>query len=86
VENVEADQRGGVGFALPAGVTVAINDGWDPLDDDTIWPVNTEGWVNGGGRDCRLVALAEGEKTEYAGSQTVDHLSDLVWNEFAPNR
>ncbi len=84
MENVEADQRWGVAFGLPAGVTIAIKDGWDPLDDGTIWQVNTEGWVDGDGRDYVLVILTEGESTEYVGIQTVDHLSDLIWAELAP--
>jgi beta-lactamase class A len=84
MENVEADQRWGVAFGVPAGVTVAIKDGWDPLEHGSIWQVNTEGWVDGAGRDYLLAILTKGESTEYAGITTVDNLSALIWKELAP--
>ena len=52
LENVTPDQAWGVSGGVPAGVTVALKNGWLPLNDDnTDWQVNSEGWVSGDGRD-----------------------------------
>ena len=48
MENVAPDQRWGVSGGVPAGVTVALKNGWLPLNDaNTDWQVNSVGWVSG---------------------------------------
>jgi beta-lactamase class A len=84
MENVEADQRWGVDTGIPTGVTVAIKDGWDPLGSAADWQINTEGWVDGDGRDYLLAVLTWQEPNEYDAIQTVDGLSSLMWTALAP--
>lgn len=84
MENVESDQQWGVSGGVPSGVTVAIKDGWDPLDNDTTWQVNSIGWIDGQGRNYLLAVLTTGESTESYGIQTIQGISTLVWSELAP--
>jgi beta-lactamase class A len=84
MEDVEPSQAWGVSSGVPSGVTVAIKDGWDPLGTGTNWQINTEGWVDGDGRDYVLAVLTNDEPDEYDAVQTVQGLSSLVWGQLAP--
>ena len=80
MENVTSEQRWGVSGGVPAGVTVALKNGWLPLDsanDD--WQINSIGWVNGDGRDYLIAVLSTGNPTEQAGIDLIDKLSSTVW-------
>lgn len=44
MQNVEDDQRFGVGTSAPAGATVALKDGW-VIGPDNLWAVNSSGIV-----------------------------------------
>lgn len=81
MENVTADQAWGVSGGVPAGVTVALKNGWLPLTGaDSDWQVNSVGWVSGDGRDYLIAVLAAGNPTERYGIDTIDGLSALVWS------
>jgi hypothetical protein len=81
MENVTSDQRWGVSGGVPAGVTVALKDGWLPLDAaDSDWQVNSVGWVSGDGRDYLIAVLSTGNPTEQYGIDTISHLSALTWS------
>ncbi len=81
MEHVAADQRWGISGGVPAGVTVAVKDGWLPLDAAaTNWQVNSIGWVSGQGRDYLIAVLSTGNPTEQYGIDTIGALSSLVWN------
>jgi Beta-lactamase enzyme family len=81
MENVASDQRWGVSGGVPAGVTVALKNGWLPLDAaDSDWQVNSVGWVSGDGRDYLVAVLSTGNPTEQYGIDTISHLSALVWS------
>jgi hypothetical protein len=81
MEHVSADQRWGISGGVPAGVTVALKDGWLPLDAAaTDWQVNSVGWVSGNGRDYLIAVLSTGNPTEQYGIDTISGLSSLVWN------
>jgi len=81
MEHVTDDQRWGISGGVPAGVTVALKDGWLPLDEAaTNWQVNSVGWVSGGGRDYLIAVLSTGNPTEQYGIDTISALSALVWN------
>jgi Beta-lactamase enzyme family len=81
MEHVTAGQRWGISGGVPAGVTVALKDGWLPLDAAaTNWQVNSIGWVYGDGRDYLIAVLSTGNPTEQYGIATVSALSSLVWN------
>jgi Beta-lactamase enzyme family len=90
--DVEADQSWGVSAGVPAGVTVDLKDGWDPLDGDadsnaangTNWQVNSIGWIDGDGRNYVLAILTLGNATEGYGIATIQGVAPLIWNELAP--
>ena len=80
LENVTPDQAWGVSGGVPAGVTVALKNGWLPLNDDnTDWQINSEGWVSGDGRDYLISVLSTGNPTEQYGINTINGLSSLIW-------
>jgi beta-lactamase class A len=79
--HVTADQRWGVSGGVPAGVTVALKNGWLPLNAArTDWQVNSVGWLSGKGRDYLIAVLGTGSPSEQYGIDTVSHLSALVWS------
>lgn len=82
MENVEADQRWGVSFGVLPGATVALKNGWLPLDlaTDTNWQVDSIGWIHGNGRNYVLAVLTNGSSTEQAGIDTIDHISSVIYS------
>jgi hypothetical protein len=81
MENVTSGQRWGVSGGVPAGVTVALKNGWLPLDGaDTNWQVNSVGWVFGDGRDYLIAVLTTGNPTEQYGIDTINALSARIWS------
>lgn len=84
MEDVTPSERWGVSAGVPAGVTVALKNGWLPLvGSDADWQVNSVGWVSGLGRDYLIAVLSTGNPTEQYGIDTIDGLSVLVWNALA---
>jgi beta-lactamase class A len=80
LENVTPDQAWGVSGGVPAGVTVALKNGWLPLNDaNTDWQVNSEGWVSGDGRDYLIAVLTTGDPDEQYGIDTINAISSLIW-------
>jgi len=80
LENVTPGQAWGISGGVPAGVTVALKNGWLPLNDDnTDWQINSEGWVSGDGRDYLISVLTTGNPTEQYGIDTISELSSLIW-------
>jgi beta-lactamase class A len=81
MENVAPEQRWGVSGGVPAGVTVALKNGWLPLDAaNNDWQVNSVGWVSGEGRDYLIAVLSTGSPSEQYGIDTINGLSALVWS------
>jgi hypothetical protein len=81
MEHVSADQRWGVTGGVPAGVTVALKDGWLPLDAAAAdWQVNSVGWVSGDGRDYLIAVLSTGNPSEQYGIDTINALSARIWS------
>jgi hypothetical protein len=80
LENVTPGQAWGVSGGVPAGATVALKNGWLPLNDDnTDWQINSEGWVSGDGRDYLISVLTTGNPSEQYGIDTISELSTLIW-------
>ncbi|MGH3293006.1 MAG: serine hydrolase [Trebonia sp.] len=80
MENVLPDQRWGVSGGVTAWVTVALKNGWLPLDAaNTDWQVNSVGWVSGGGRDYLVAVFTTGNPTEQYGIDTINDLSSVIW-------
>lgn len=80
LENVTPSQRWGVSGGVPAGVSVALKNGWLPLRGDADWQVNSAGWVSGEGRDYLLVILSTGSPSQRYGMATVSRLGALAWS------
>jgi Beta-lactamase enzyme family len=81
MENVTPSQRWGVSGGVPVQVTVALKNGWLPLNAaDTDWQVNSVGWISGSGRSYLMAVLTTGNPTEQYGIDTIDQLSAVVWN------
>ena len=84
MENVTPDQRWGVSGGVPAQATVALKNGWLPLNSaDNDWQINSVGWISGSGRDYLMAVLTTGNPTEQYGIDTIDQLAAMVWNEMA---
>jgi beta-lactamase class A len=82
LENVAPSQRWGVSGGVPAQVTVALKNGWLPLDTaDTDWQINSVGWIDGDGSDYLIAVLSTGNPTEQYGIDTIGQLAAIVWNE-----
>jgi hypothetical protein len=85
LENVTTSQRWGVSGGVPGGVTVALENGWMPLDaGNSDWQVNSIGWVSGGGRNYLMAMLGTGSPTEQYGIDTFNQLGAMVWSALAP--
>ncbi len=84
LENVTSDQRWGVSGGVPSTATVALKNGWLPLDAaDTDWQINSIGWVSGDGRNYLMAVLTTGNPTEQYGIDTIDELSSMIWSTMA---
>jgi hypothetical protein len=84
MENVTPDQRWGVSSGVPAQVTVALKNGWLPLNSaGNDWQINSVGWISGSGRDYLMAALSTGNPTEQYGIDTIDQLAAMVWQAMA---
>lgn len=84
MENVTPSQRWGVSGGVPARATVALKDGWLPLDSaGHDWQVNSVGWISGSRRDYLLAVLTTGNPTEQYGIDTIDRLAAMVWGAMA---
>jgi beta-lactamase class A len=80
MENVTPTQRWGVTGGVPSQATVALKNGWLPLNEDnTNWQVNSIGWVSGSGRDYLMAVLTTGNPSEQYGIDTINQLSAQVW-------
>jgi beta-lactamase class A len=80
LKDVTPSQRWGVSGGVPAHVTVALKDGWLPLqgtDDD--WQVNSVGWVSGDGREYLMAVFTTGNPTEQYGIDTIERLAAVTW-------
>jgi hypothetical protein len=81
MEQVTPAQRWGVSGGAPPGVTVALKNGWLPLNStDTDWQVNSMGWISGDGRDYLMAVLTTGSLTEQDGIAMIGELAAEVWH------
>jgi beta-lactamase class A len=82
LENVIPAQRWGISAGVPAGVTVALKNGWLPLrGPDGDWQVNSVGWVSGGGRDYLMAVLSTGNPSAQYGIDTISGLAAMMWQQ-----
>jgi hypothetical protein len=83
MEHVESDEGWGISSGPGADATVALKNGWLPLDAGG-WQVNSVGYVNGDGRNYVIAVLTDGA-TEASGIAAIEGLSTLIWQELAPS-
>jgi beta-lactamase class A len=80
MEHVTPAQRWGVSGGVPLRATVALKNGWLPLNTaGTDWQINSIGWISGRGRDYLIAVLTTGNPTEQYGIDTITGLSAIVW-------
>ncbi|MGO9782061.1 MAG: serine hydrolase [Streptosporangiaceae bacterium] len=59
MESVTLSQRWGVSGGVPPQATVALKNGWLPLDQaETDWQINSIGWISGLQRDYLMAVLS----------------------------
>jgi beta-lactamase class A len=82
LENVIPAQRWGISAGVPAGVTVALKNGWLPLrGQHSDWQVNSVGWVSGDGRDYLIAVLCAGNPGTQYGIDTISQLAAMAWQQ-----
>ena len=80
MEDVTPSQRWGISGGVPAQVTVALKNGWLPLQGtDGDWQINSVGWVSGSGRGYLMAVLTTGNPTEQYGIGTIGQLAAMTW-------
>jgi len=77
MENIESDQRWGVTGGVPAGVSVALKNGWLPVNG--LWQVNSVGWIDGDGHNYVIAVLSRDNPTESYGIDTIEQISADVY-------
>jgi hypothetical protein len=85
MENIVSYERWGLSYGVPNGVTVALKNGWVPLQND-LWQINSIGWIAGAGRDYVAAVLSEDNPTEQYGIETVDTVGSDLYNDWAASR
>ena len=83
MSHVESDQAWGVSSGVAPSATVALKNGWLPLDSGG-WQVNSIGHIDGDGRDYVVAMLSDGNATEAQGIDTLQGLAALVWQALEP--
>ena len=83
MEHVESDEAWGISSGPGTDATVALKNGWLPLDAGG-WQVNSVGYVDGDGRNYVIAVLTDGA-TEASGIAAIEGLSTLIWQELAPS-
>jgi len=80
MEDVVSSEAWGITAGVPAGVTVAVKNGWLPLEGESDWQVNSIGWVSGDGRNYLIAVLSDDNPTEQYGIDTIEQVSTQVWS------
>ena len=84
MENVTPSERWGVSSGVPAQATVALKNGWLPLNSsDTNWQINSIGWISGVNRNYVIAVLTTGNPSEQYGIDTIDAISAIVYGDLA---
>ena len=84
MEDVTASQAWGVSGGVPAGVSVALKNGWLPFGGG--WHINSVGRIRGEGRWYLIAILTSEDPSEDYGIETASAISSLVWRALAPLR
>jgi beta-lactamase class A len=79
MQNVTPSQRWGVSGGVPAGVSIALKNGWLPVSGG--WEINSIGHIAGGGRDYVIAVLTSGDPSMGYGITTIQGVSSIVWSQ-----
>jgi beta-lactamase class A len=79
MEHVVGYEHWGVSAGVAANATVALKNGWVPIDDGD-WQVNSIGYVDGDGRQYLVAVLTNDEGTEGYGISTIEGISSILWS------
>ncbi|NMP24213.1 serine hydrolase [Sulfobacillus harzensis] len=79
MDNVVSFEDWGVSTGPVPGSTVALKNGWLPIGSNG-WEINSIGHVSGDGRNYVVAILSRNNPTESYGIQTVDAVSQFIWN------
>ncbi len=85
MEHIDPEQDWGVSGGVPAGVSVALKNGWLPLTGDSDWEINSIGRVNGDGRWYLIAVLTAHDPSEGYGIETISHVSSLIYRALKPS-
>jgi fructose-1-phosphate kinase PfkB-like protein len=77
MEQVEQDQRVGVGDTAPAGTTVAMKNGW-VVDPDGLWAMNSSGIVMGSQETYILTIYTQGLSSLEEEQTITQHIGHAV--------
>jgi hypothetical protein len=81
MESVISTERWGVSTGVVGGATVALKNGWLPLNaSSTDWQINSVGWVHGDGRNYLIALFSTGNPNEAYGIQSLNEISQIVWS------
>jgi hypothetical protein len=83
MSHVEPGEAWGVSAGPGTSARVALKNGWIPIDSGG-WQVNSEGYVNGAGRDYVIAVMTYGP-SQATGIATIEGLSSLIWQALAPS-
>lgn len=84
MRHIDPGENWGVTGGVPAGVSVALKNGWVPLTSYSDWEINSIGWVKGDGRDYLIAVLTAHDPSEQYGIDTIDSLSADVYRSLKP--
>jgi beta-lactamase class A len=84
MENVTPSQRWGITGGVPPRATVALKNGWLPLDSTGAdWQINSVGWISGRRADYLMAVFTTGSPTEQYGIDTINGLAAIVWRDMS---
>jgi hypothetical protein len=85
MENIEPGEDWGVSSGVSSSATVALKNGWLPLNSYSNWQINSIGWIHGDEHDYLIAVLTDQNTSEDYGIDTIQGLSGLVWRALAPS-
>jgi hypothetical protein len=84
MSHIDPAQDWGVSAGVLAPAKVALKNGWLPVGSG--WEINSIGWVSGRYRDYLIAVLTSDDPSMAYGIQTIEGISQLVWEYFLPAR
>ncbi|MFF8671888.1 serine hydrolase [Streptomyces sp. NPDC015242] len=82
MSQVVSSQRWGTPYGVPAGVTVAVKNGWLQRSTNG-WRVHSIGAFKGGGHDYTMTVLTHGNSTMNYGIATIQAVAKVIHRDLA---